>query len=177
MAKTRYFDSFPQITYGTKIARNILARAKPVSGIFTSPNAYYDYVIEHDQRPDQVAYNYYDDSNMVWLIFLVNDIVDPYYQWPLSQRHFVEFIESKYGTVTAAQSQVLHYKHNNKDLQISPDTYTLNATFQKIVANNWSPVYAYDYEELLNEEKRKIKLVDKRFATKAKEQLKLVLNG
>lgn len=177
MAAAKYFDNFPQITYGTKIARNILARVKPATNIFETPLAYYDYVIEFDQRPDQVAYNYYDDSNMVWLIFVTNNIVDPYYQWPLTQNQFVKFIEDKYGSVTEAQSKILSYKHNTKDLEISTETYTLNATFQKIVAGDWSPVYAYNYEEQLNEEKRTIKLIDKKFASKAKEQLKLVLNG
>ena len=114
---------------------------------------------------------------MVWLIFLANNIVDPYYEWPLTQQMFEDFLISKYGTVAAAQAKILHYKHNTKGTIITKETFDLNSTFGKIVAGQYTAVYAYDYEDDLNESKRQIKLVDKRFAASARTLLREVMIG
>ena len=172
-----YFADFPLIEYGGKIARNIMSRPKVKEQLMNNPVAFYDYVIEDGQRPDQIAYLYYDDPQLVWLIFLANNIVDPYYDWPLTQNQFADFLISKYGTVAAAQAKILHYKHNTKGTIITKETFDLNATFGKIVAGQYSPVYAYDHEMDLNEGKRKIKLIDARLANKAKSLLREVMIG
>ena len=69
-----YFADFPVIEYGGKVARDIMARPKIKDQIMNSPASFYDYVIEDGQRPDQIAYLYYDDPQLVWLIFLANNL-------------------------------------------------------------------------------------------------------
>lgn len=177
MASKSYFKNFPIIEYNAKIARNIIARPRLKESILSNPLAFYDYVIEHDMRPDQVAAGYYNDPSLLWLIFLANDIVDPYYQWPLTQEQFRRHLIAKYGSVETAQSTILHYKHKTKNQIISKDTYTLNGTFGKIQAADYTPVYAYTYEDDLNESKRTIKLVDYRLASKAAKMLKSAMNN
>jgi|TARA_R110002074_G_scaffold116833_4_gene248337 hypothetical protein len=185
MARGTYFESFPEIVYGEKVAKNLIARPSILNTVFNSPASFYDYVIKGDLRPDQVAGLYYDDPNMVWLIFLMNKITDPYYDWPLTDRQFNAFIESKYGVtsdsgvyssgVTIAQAKIIYYKHNTTGTRITSETYTLNATFSKIVAGQYSPVYAWNDHYDQNDAKRKIKLLDKRFASQAKSELKRVM--
>ena len=175
--KKSYFNDFPQIEYQGKIARNLMSRPKIKDQLLGNPNAFYDYVIKDDLRPDQLSYLYYDDPHLVWLIFLANNIVDPYYDWPLNQNQFEDFLISKYGTVAAAQAKILHYKHNVKGTIITKETFDLNATFGKIVAGQYTAVYAYDYEDDLNESKRQIKLIDKSLANGAKEALRNIMIG
>ena len=67
MARGQYFESFPEIVYGTKIAKNLIARPSVLTTVFNQPTAFYDYVVKDDLRPDQVAGLYYDDPAMVWL--------------------------------------------------------------------------------------------------------------
>ena len=177
MNRTGYFKDFPQVEYQGKIARNLISRPKIKEQLLGNPNAFYDYVITNDLRPDQVSYLYYNDPHLVWLIFLANNIVDPYYDWPLNQQMFEDFLISKYGTVAAAQAKILHYKHNTKGTIITKETFDLNSTFGKIVAGQYTAVYAYDYEDDLNEAKRQIKLVDKRFAASARTLLREVMIG
>ena len=172
-----YFKDFPKVEYQGKIARNLISRPKIKDQILGNPDSFYEYIISDDLRPDQVSYLYYDDPHLVWLIFLANNIVDPYYEWPLTQHMFEDFLISKYGTVAAAQAKILHYKHNTKGTIITKETFDLNATFGKIVAGQYTAVYAYDYEDELNEAKRKIKLVDKRFAASARSLLREVMIG
>ena len=175
MARGQYFESFPEIVYGTKIAKNLIARPSIIQTVFNNTATFYDYTIKDDLRPDQVAGLYYDDPNMVWLIFLMNNIIDPYHDWPLTDAQFNDFMISKYETVEAAQALVIHYKHNTSGTIISPDTYTLNAQFGKIVAGQYSAKYAWQHEYDLNDAKRKIKLLDKRFSSQAKAELKAVM--
>ena len=59
---------------------------------------FYDYFIKDTDKPDIVATKYYDDPTMDWLILIVNNIVDPSWDWPLSQRDLNKFISDKYGS-------------------------------------------------------------------------------
>ena len=167
MAIKGYFNNLPTIEYGTKIARNLITRPKIKEFILGNPNVIYDYVIKDGERPDIIANAYYGDSNFVWLIFLANNIVDPYYDWPLTQEQFKDFIIDKYGSVETAKSTIKHYKHKTKGTLITKETYDLNATMLKIVASDYQSVDVYKFEDEANEAKRSIKLIDARLATSA----------
>ena len=180
-----YFANFPQIEYQGKIARNLMARPKIAESLLNNPNAFYDYEIKNDLRPDQVASRYYNDPHLVWLIFLANNITDPYYEWPLNQNQFADFLISKYGSVAAAQAKILHYQKrvggiasNSRDPNgtiITKETFDLESSFNNINEAGYAPVYAYDYEDELNEAKRKIKLIDSSLASAAKQLLREVM--
>lgn len=182
-----YFADFPIIEYQGKIARDIMARPKIKDRLLSNPNVFYDYVIHDDLRPDQVAYLYYDDPQMLWLIFLANNITDPYYDWPLNQNQFASFLISKYGSVAAAQAKILHYQKkvggiasNSRDPNgtiITKDTFDLESTFNNINEASYAKVYAYDYENELNEAKRNIKLIDKRYTSQARTLLREIMIG
>lgn len=167
MAIKGYFNNLPTIEYGTKVARNLITRPKIKEFILGNPNVIYDYVIKDGERPDIIANAYYGDSNFVWLIFLANNIVDPYYDWPLTQEQFKDFIIDKYGSVETAKSTIKHYKHKTKGTLITKETYDLNATMLKIVASDYESVDVYKFEDEANEAKRSIKLIDARLATSA----------
>ena len=83
-----------------------------------------------------------------------------------------EFLDKKYG----AEDPILHYTHNATGAIISTETYTLNGTFSKIVAGQYTAVYARQKARDENDKKRLIKLLDKKFASKAKSELKRVMN-
>ena len=167
MAIKGYFNNLPTIEYGTKVARNLITRPKIKEFILGNPNVIYDYVIKDGERPDVIANAYYGDSNFVWLIFLANNIVDPYYDWPLTQAQFKDFIIDKYGSVETAKNTIKHYKHKTKGTLITKETYDLNATMLKIVASDYQSVDVYKFEDEANEAKRSIKLIDARLATSA----------
>ena len=167
MAIKGYFNNLPTIEYGTKVARNLITRPKIKNFILGNPNVIYDYVIKDGERPDTIANAYYGDSNFVWLIFLANNIVDPYYDWPLTQQQFKDFIINKYGSVETAKNTIKHYKHKTKGTIITKETFDLNATMLKIITSDYQSVDVYKFEDEANEAKRSIKLIDTRLATSA----------
>ena len=125
-ASKGYFSDFPRIEYQGKIARSLMARPKIKETLLSNPNSIYEYTVSNDLRPDQVAHLYYGDSELLWLIFLANNMTDPYYSWPLTQSQFKEHLVAKYGSLATAQSTIKHYKHNTKGTIITKDTYDLN---------------------------------------------------
>lgn len=180
MAVRGYFANIPSIEYGTKVAKNLLARPLIKEKILNNPNIIYDYVIKDGERPDQIANDYYGNVNFVWLIFLTNSIVDPYYDWPLTSRQLEIFIKDKYGSVEASKdntstTNIVHYKHNTKGTIISKDTYDSGAhTWSKLYGaqSQYTAVRQYRYEVDRNEAKRTIKIVDSRVASTAFELLR-----
>jgi len=46
------------------------------------------YQIEGNDRPDNVAYNIYGDSNLDWLVLVCNNIINIQTEWPLTQKRF-----------------------------------------------------------------------------------------
>ena len=192
-ASRGYFSDFPQIEYQAKIARSIMARPRIASSLLSNPAAIYSYTVNNDLRPDQVAHLYYGDSELLWLIFLANNIVDPYYGWPLTQNAFQDFIISKYGSIATAKTTIKHYRYQEKDKEtdelwqtkeiVTKETYDLNGTFGTLrtISNpqlqRYQAVTAFIYEEELNESKRVIKVIDRRLAGNAKQVLRETMIG
>ena len=173
-----YFSNFPQIQYTlpslnrvntvTDVTRRFVIRDFYKKNLFS----FFKYDIIEGQRPDSVAYDLYGDSTLDWLILLPNEILDPYFQWPLSQNQLNDMIRKKYGSVSVAMAQVHHYEQI-----IQPRTELVNSDGEKIVvsertvqvdqttyislaANAKRQVTAYDYELAKNEKYRTISIID-----------------
>ena len=168
-----YFRRFPKINYNNQEVVNILTRVKILDTVKNNATIFLPYTVEEGERPDMDANFYYDDPKYDWLVLLSNQIIDPYYEWPLTTFQFQEFMKKKYGGLAASQSTIIHYKHNTKDLTITPDTYALMSGGHA----NYSAVTAYDEATELNESRRSIFLIDKSFKTLARSDLKRILNG
>ena len=107
---TGLFSAFPLVEYKDKLGVNITLRTRLKQYVSGDSFAFYPYTIEDGERPDTIAYDYYGDSNLSWLVLLANDIIDPYHEWPLGYNDFQSFIVSKYGSLTVAQGTILRYK-------------------------------------------------------------------
>ena len=71
-----------------------------------------------------------------------NNIIDPYYDWPLSQEQFNKYIISKYGSVIKAQ-EIAFYRnnYNQDDTLLSPSSYN---SLIKSSKKYYSPVIGYN---------------------------------
>ena len=183
-----YFRPFPKVEYDLKknklplLLTNVTARYKIRDVLKDKVAIYYDYIIKDSDRPDLIAYKYYDDETLDWLIYLVNDIIDPYYDWPLQQDAFEKYMKTLYGSVAAAKATVFEYrKILNKqtvlfDGTIIPERYVVvdQNVYNETATNLRREVDAYEYYEEENNEKRKIRLLDRRFAQDVKSEVELI---
>ena len=174
---SEFFVHYPQISYdisGTKPAKvktviNLMERAKIKNVVLDDIISYFPYSIKENYRPDHVSDEVYGDVKYTWLIFLINDITDPIYDWPLGTREFGTYIKAKYGTLLIAKSTIHHYEQILRtrveatgttdpipEARLEIDLTTYNTLLP--AARNIK--YCYDWEVDRNEDKRDIKLID-----------------
>ena len=97
-----YFTPFPTTQYripnSTKsISVTDITRRFSLSDFLKNTKVAFDtYHLQDGDRPDTVAYDYYGDVSMDWLVLLVNEIHDPYFQWYLSYEELSAYIMEKY---------------------------------------------------------------------------------
>ena len=174
---SEFFVHYPQISYdisGTKPAKvktviNLMERAKIKNVVLDDIIRYFPYSIKENQRPDHVSDEVYGDVKYTWLIFLINDMIDPIYDWPLGTREFGSYVKAKYGTLLIAKSTIHHYEQILRtrveatgttdaipEARIEVDV----TTYDTLDADARSIKYCYDWEVDRNEAKRDIKLID-----------------
>jgi len=108
----KYFEKFPVITYSNNQVVDITKRVALMEKISTNPYVFYPYDITSDERPDQLSTRYYNDPYRSWIFYLTNKIVDPYYEWYMSDNEFVDYIDKKYGSFVNAQQKIMYYRNN-----------------------------------------------------------------
>ena len=172
-----YFRPFPKINYDVKknnsplLLTDITKRYKIRDILQQKAAIYYNYTVRDGDRPDLIAFKYYGDETLDWLIFLCNNMMDPYYDWPLDYRKFTAYMKSLYGSVDVAKSRVFEYrKILNEQSTLIDGTVVpkrtvvidLN-TYNSLSTSVREEIDAYQYYEELNDAKREIKLLDERF--------------
>jgi hypothetical protein len=134
-----YFKYFPVITYNGNPVRNILARVNFKQNLKKYLNVLLNYSLtESDRRADIVSFNYYDDAYKDWLIFLTNSITDPYFDYPLEDYNFDQYIISKYGSIEAAINTIKFYRNDwsSDDSEKTVDSFSYLTAGQK---KYWEP--------------------------------------
>ena len=109
MAQDRYFTNFPLIEYNSKPAIDITKRVVMLNYVLKNPYLFYPYEIKSNERADQFSNIYYEDQYKSWLLYLSNNMVDPYYEWHLDLDEMKNFIIKKYGSTELALNKIKHY--------------------------------------------------------------------
>lgn len=188
----KYFRYFPEVTYRGRQIKDITRRVRFLEQVTSDPRVFLPYTIKEGETAAEISYHYYGTVNYVWLVYVANNIIDPYYDWPMDQTSLDAFIADKYRslagedltdrqviewTQNATITDNLAYYENKEDptVRLSKDSYGigLDPDFQ---AADWNPIRYYDYEFIENENKRQIFLVDREFAPNTEKELKRLLN-
>jgi len=183
----RYFSNFPLINYNGSSARNILLKSQFFKSVIDNVGAYYIYTVQDGERPDTVAANYYGHSDYTWVVLFSNQIVDPYFEWPLTSLQLNEFITKKYGDIPSAQSTIVHYTYDSK-VNVNDPEYQYNLsyimdidTYNYKVANDsgfmasyWIAKSAYDYEVERNDSARSIRLISSRYLNQVNREISTI---
>jgi len=90
--------------------KNIFRRAKLREDIFQNLSFFEKYEIQGDERPDNVAFKFYGDSTLDWVVLLSNNILNVQTEWPLSQNTFDKVMLERYETYDNFYNGVHHYE-------------------------------------------------------------------
>jgi hypothetical protein len=158
----------------TKV-KNIFKRVIIRDDILGSFVNFDKYLIGDNERPDQIAYKFYNDANLDWVILTVNKITNIKNQWPLSNDQFYKFTQQKY--TDDQLSQIRHYEtveiKDSKNrliqqagIQVSADHSITYVDNNNLITNSQvKPISYYDYEYKINEDKRLIDLIKPKYIT------------
>lgn len=146
----KFFDKFPLIEYDGKLARNLLVNVDFTEQTKKDIYSNFDYVISDNlYRPDMLSNINYNSPYYDWLIYLSNNVIDPYFDFYMNELDLEKFIIKKYGSISAAQSKILFYRNNwaPDDGEISISIFdNLAANIQKYYKpkiNNFNQVISY----------------------------------
>ena len=168
----RYFQEFPKTSYRMSEAANgafsEITRTVPnmtvklVLDIREDKNTPYEtYRVVDSDRPDTVATKLYGAARYAWVILLANNMRD-LYDWPLGDKEFVAYLNSKYETSVganngyiASKSIIYKYIWNKPDGQILEIDQTAYAS---LPPDEVSAIDACTYETDENNKRRLIRV-------------------
>lgn len=143
-----YFDKTPSVVYGGRVAKNIVSKAQLSEETKGNKFNFYPYTMQAE-RSDNLSNKYYESPGYSWLIWLTNDIIDPYYQMPLTDEELREHIKVKYGSLEIAQRKIKCWRSNwyNDNTRLTPTQFDnllySHKKYYDPVLNNYLQVAEY----------------------------------
>lgn len=170
-----YFRELPNVEYQNFLSdsnssqdyilmKNIFIRGKlrdDLQNVFT---LFDKYIIQGDERPDQIANKLYGDPGLDWVVRVVAEIKTIPNDYPLSSQQLYEFCEEKYGT---SLNDLRYYQTTEvKDSSgrlimpagiVVDENFTIpNPDIPTSILNPVVGISNFDYEREKNDEKREI---------------------
>ena len=161
-----YFSKFPLMAYDIKgnksykLLPDILRRVKLRSSLSSSRFVFDKYNVKEGEKPEDVAFKYYGDAQYHWVIMIVNNLTDRYYEWPMTQPDFEDFLTDKYGA--GSEDTVHHYEL----AQTSGATSSIDESHMLEVnsdTDNATSISNRQFEERQQDKFRQISLLDERY--------------
>ena len=190
-----YFSEVPNFEYVSRLpdakisdyitVKNFFKRGFLREDIFQNLSFFTKYSISGNDRPDNVAFEVYQDSTLDWLVLMANNIVNIQNEWPISNADFDELMLEKYGSYDTLFSGIHHYETLevkdardvrivNAGLKVESDysvTFFDERAGQMVTVTPTIPVTNYQYEQKVNEDKRNIYLLQPRYVQVVRDDL------
>ena len=195
---SNYFNQLPDFEYVSRLpnakigdyitVKNLFKRGKLADDIFQDLTVFTKYEIEGDDRPDNVAFKLYNNSNLDWIVLLSNNIINIQSEWPMPQRDFDRYLLDKYETYEKL-NDVHHYEttevKNLVDAVVVPEGLWVESDYS-VTYYDWYAggeitksssdivvsVTNYEYENKKEEEKRSIFALKPRYLNIIKDDMK-----
>ena len=183
---SNYFSQIPEFDYVSRLpganigdyirVKNLFKKGKIREDIFQNLSFFEKYKIIGNDRPDNVAFEIYEDSKLDWVVLLSNNILNIQTEWPLPQTDFDRFVLDKYNDYDTLYNGIHHYEteevKNSQGVTIVPAGLQVDSSYsisyydffieQQITTGNISiPITNYEYEEKVEDNKRNIFLLKK----------------
>ena len=183
-----YFQRVPDLNYVSRLpdakigdyirVKNLFKKGKLREDIFQNLAFFEKYKIVGDDRPDNVAFEVYNDASLDWIVLLSNNVLNIQSEWPLPQTDFDRFVLDKYGDYDTLYNGIHHYEteevKNSQGITIVPAGLQVDSSYSvsyydffielPITTGNISvPITNYEYEEKVENDKRNIFFLKPRY--------------
>ena len=169
-----YFKNFPTIPYdatGTgefKSVKNLLRRVGIRAKVKANTMLYDTYDIRNGETPESIAFKLYDDTELHWVILLINNITDRFHDWPMSEAQFLQFVNDKYSNPDAIHHYEISQESGDTSKKINIGTDNTDYPTATLITN-------YEYEQEVQDVKRKIRLLDPSYISVFVEEFKSIM--
>ena len=198
---SRYFRNLPNFEYISRInerktnkdfltVKNLFRRPIIREDLFTDFMSFTKYRIVGDERPDEVAYDVYGESDLDWVVLLSNNIINIRDEWPLSQHDYRNYLIEKYGNDTSEIDKIKFYEtkeiKDSKGKVFVPKGMQVDSTFETTFLDSGtnllitvSPIEGITYrtyEDRLQEDKRNINLLKPEYLSIVMDDIETLLD-
>lgn len=204
---SKYFSNFPKTFYlkggsnDLDLVTNITSRFSFEKDFRENTAVFYKYEIQDSDTPEIIASKIYGSPERYWIVLMMNETLDPQFDWPLSSRALNRYIEKKYVSSANTGETGLFWAQNNNHSYYKIEnrtTISTNNSFEttvEISANEFANLTStstnttlpdgntikvditknlktyYEYEVDLNESKRTINLLKPEFIASVEQEL------
>ena len=173
-----YFSRFPLMAYRIKegdplkLMPQIIKRVKLRQNIKNGLLIFDKYNVKEGENPEDIATKLYGDPTLHWVVLMVNNVTDRYYQWPMTQAQFLEFLTDKYGA--GNEDGVHHYElaQTSGPTSSSDDSHMLEVNSD---TENATTITNREYEEREQNKLRQIRLLDRRYISQFVEEFEKLI--
>ncbi len=105
---SNYFKQVPDFEYVSRLpdakisdyipVKNLFKKGYLRDDIFQDLTFFTKYQVQGDDRPDNIAYDLYNDPSLDWVILLSNNIINIQTEWPMPQADLDRYLLEKYGS-------------------------------------------------------------------------------
>ena len=188
---SRYFTHFPKIRYDDEVIRDITRRTNFVQSNLANPFMFLPYTTKSDEKPEDVALYYYGSVDYTWIVLMANNIIDPYHEWIMSDETFNKYLIAKYQEASGAKDYdvirwtqntliteniLYYYKYLGNDFGNAMEKISVDSIDVVENPGSYIPYRIYDFEHDTNENRREIKLIDKRYIDQITKEFKGIMN-
>jgi hypothetical protein len=128
MINNKYFEKFSTVEFNGVLTRDFI-NWYDVVGLAERGDFFMNYIIENGENLDTIAYKLYGNTSYYWIILLLNNIQDAFYDLPLSEDEIKKVVLQKIEAEGKDISEFYKYyneesERNNKKKYVrvvSPD--------------------------------------------------------
>jgi hypothetical protein len=162
-----YFNKFPKMIYDMKndgnykLLPDILKRVKQRNAIKSGQFIFDNYDVIDGEKPEDIAYKWFGDAQLHWVILMTNNVKNRYYDWPMNSVQFQAMLEDKYDNPDG----IHHYEITQDSGRTSgqgPNDYSYKVEVNSDTTNA-SSISNREYEEREQDKKRSIRLLNQKF--------------
>ena len=173
-----YFKYFPKMVYdikgdgNQKLVVDILRRVKMRDGIKNNIALYDKYNIGDGEKPEDVSYAMYDTVDYYWVILLMNNIKDRFYDWPKTEHQFLTYVNDKYADPNAIHSYEV--AQSSGPTTSIDDSHLVEVNSDAVGASSLTNL---EYERRLEDNKSLVKILDRQYLSQFVEEFSKLVRG
>ena len=166
MAYFKYFNKINYDVRGVKnnvnfdVITNILERVRLKLNFIQNQAFFAQHQIIDGETPEFLAYSYYGNTELHWIILYSQQATNPYYDWPLTYFDLKKFVDKKYGVAN------INATHHYEDA----DKYEVDST-----ASGATAITNFIHEETLNDAKRNLTIIRPEYVSNVVNEFKKLL--